>query len=95
MRERFGILTDILVREVEVIRIKNELARDIRGRIDKNQRDYILREQLYYIKEELGENNTDSDVQQFEEAVEKLKAKKEVKAKIRREISRYKNGSPL
>jgi len=91
VRERFGILTDILVREVEVIRIKNELARDIRGRIDKNQRDYILREQLYYIKEELGENNTDSDVQQFEEAVEKLKAKKEVKAKIRREISRYKN----
>ena len=46
----------------------------------------------YYIKEELGENNTDSDVQQFEEAVEKLKAKKEVKAKIRREIG-YRSGS--
>lgn len=91
VRERFGILTDILVREAEVIRIKNELAKDIRGRIDKNQRDYILREQLYYIKEELGENNTDSDVQQFEAAVEKLKAKKEVKEKIRKEIGRYKN----
>ncbi len=89
VRERFRILTDLLVREVDVMRIKNELAKDIRERIDKNQRDYILREQLYYIKEELGEKNTDSDVEQFEAAVEKLKAKKEVKEKIRREIDRY------
>lgn len=91
VRERFEILTDLMVREVEIIRIKNELAKDIRGRIDKNQRDYILREQLYYIKEELGENNTDSDAEQFEAAVEKLKAKKEVKEKIRKQIARYKN----
>ncbi len=90
VKERFRILTDLLVREVDVMRIKNELAKDIRERIDKNQRDYILREQLYYIKEELGEKNTDSDVEQFEAAVEKLKAKKEVKEKIRREIGRYK-----
>ncbi len=89
VRERFRILTDLLVREVDVMRIKNELAKDIRERIDKNQRDYILREQLYYIKEELGEKNTDSDVEQFEAAVEKLKAKKEIKEKIRREIDRY------
>ena len=74
VRERFRILTDLLVREVDVMRIKNELAKDIRERIDKNQRDYILREQLYYIKEELGEKNTDSDVEQFEAAVEKLTA---------------------
>ena len=91
VKERFEILTGLLAREVDVIRIKNELAKDIRERIDKNQRDYILREQLYYIKEELGENTADSDVKQFEAAVEKLKAKKEVKEKIRREIGRYKN----
>jgi len=91
VRERFTILTGILTREVEVIRIKNNLAKDIRGRIDKNQRDYILREQMQYIKEELGENNTDSDVEQFLEEVEKLKAKPEVKEKIRKEITRYKN----
>lgn len=91
VKERFGILTGLLTREVDVIRIKNELAKDIRERIDKNQRDYILREQLYYIKEALGENNTDSDVEQFEAAVEKLKAKKEVKERIRKEIGRYKN----
>lgn len=91
VRERFEVLTDILVQEVEVVRIKNELAKNIRGRIDKHQREYILREQLYYIKEELGENNTDSDVEQFEAAVNKLKAKKEIKEKIRKEIGRYKN----
>lgn len=91
VRERFSILTGILTREVEVIRIKNELARDIRQRIDKNQRDYILREQMQYIKEELGENNTDSDVEQFLAEAEKLKAKPEVKEKIRKEIARYKN----
>lgn len=91
VRERFSILTGMLTREVEVIRIKNDLAKDIRQRIDKNQRDYILREQLHYIKEELGENNTDSDVEQFLAEAEKLKAKPEVKEKIRKEIRRYKN----
>lgn len=91
VRERFEILTDIMVRESDIIRIKNELAKNIRDRIDKHQREYILREQLYYIKEELGENNLDSDVEQFEAAAAKLKAKKEVKEKIRKEIARYKN----
>lgn len=91
VRERFTILMGILAKEVEVIRIKNNLARDIRGRIDKNQRDYILREQMQYIKEELGENNTDSDVEQFLAEVEELKAKPAVKEKIRKEITRYKN----
>lgn len=93
VRERYEALTTMMMREVEVIRIKNELAKDIRQRIDKNQRDYILREQMQYIREELGENNTDSDVEQFCKAVEKLKAGKEVKEKIRKEIARYKNVS--
>ena len=91
VRDRFSILTEILTREVEVIRIKSDLAKNIRQRIDKNQRDYILREQMQYIKEELGENNTDSDVEQFLAEAEKLKATPEVKEKIRREIKRYKN----
>ncbi len=91
VRERFSILTEILTREEEVIRIKSDLAKNIRQRIDKNQRDYILREQMQYIKEELGENNTDSDVEQFLAEAEKLKATPEVKEKIRKEIKRYKN----
>lgn len=92
VRERFEILTGILSQEVEVVKIKNELAQNIKQRIDKNQKDYILREQMHYIKEELGED-TDTDVEQFEAAVEKLKAKKEVKDRIRKEISRYKKVS--
>lgn len=93
VRERFSILTGNLMREVEIMRIKNSLAKDIRKRIDKNQRDYILREQMQYIKEELGDNNTDADVEQFLSDVGKLKAKREIKDKIRKEITRYKNVS--
>ncbi len=91
VRERFEALTGIIMQEVEVARIKNELAGKIRGRIDKNQKDYILREQLQYIKEELGENNVDADAAQFGEAVRNLQATEEVKEKIRKEIARYKN----
>lgn len=91
VQERFEVLTGIMTQEVEVVHIKNELAKKIRGRIDKNQKDYILREQMQYIKEELGEDNTDADVEQFEAAVEKLKARKEVKEKIRKEITRYRH----
>lgn len=93
VKERFSILTGIIMREVEVIRIKNDLAKDIRQRIDKNQRDYILREQMQYIKEELGENNTDADAERFRKEVEKLNAKEEVKGKIRKEVTRYINVS--
>lgn len=91
VKERFEVLTGILMQEVEVLHIKNDLAKKIRGRIDKNQKEYILREQMQYIKEELGENTVDADVEQFEAAVEKLQASEEVKEKIRKEITRYKN----
>lgn len=91
VRERFEVVTGILTREVEILHIRSDLGKKIRGRIDKNQRDYILREQMQYIKEELGENTVDSDVDQFEKAAEELEASEEVKAKIRKEIARYKN----
>lgn len=91
VRKRFEALTGVLTREVEIVHIRNELGKKIRGRIDKNQRDYILREQLQYIKEELGENTVDSDIGQFEKAVTELVAPEEIKEKIRKEITRYKN----
>ena len=91
VRERFEVLTGILVQETEIVRIKSELVKKIRGRIDKNQRDYILREQMQYIKEELGEDNVDADAARFEQEAEELQAPEEVKEKIRKEISRYKN----
>lgn len=91
VRKRFEALTGILTREVEIVHIRNELGKKIRGRIDKNQKDYILREQMQYIKEELGENTVDSDVEQFEKAAAELVASEEVKEKIHKEIMRYKN----
>lgn len=91
VQDRFEVLTGILTQEVEVVHIKMELAKKIRGRIDKNQKDYVLREQMQYIREELGEDSSGSDAQQFEEAVEKLEAGEEVKAKIRKAITRFKN----
>lgn len=89
LEERYEVLSGILANETEVAKIKTELSEKIRGRVEKNQKEYLLREQLQYIREELGEDNSLSDVQQFEEELEKLKAGKEVKEKIGKEIARY------
>ena len=89
MEERYDVLAGILSNETEVAKIKTELSEKIRGRVEKNQKEYLLREQLQFIREELGEDNPLSDVQQFEEELGKLKADKEVKEKISKEIARY------
>lgn len=91
VEERFEILSVILSNEIEVARIKTELTERIRGRVEKNQKEYLLREQLQFIREELGDDNSFSDAEQFEEELTKLKAGKEVKEKIRKEISRFKS----
>ena len=93
LRERFEILTGILANEVEITQVKNKLTVQVKKRIDQNQKEYVLREQLRYIRKELGEDNTFSEVEQFEAALEKIKANKEVKEKIRKEISRFKSVS--
>lgn len=89
--ERYDIISEILMNETEVAKIKNDLAQKIRGRVDRNQREYLLREQLHYIKEELGEEGSFSDADQFEEALEALQASEEVKNKIKKEIARFKS----
>lgn len=89
--ERYRIAIDLIYREVEIAKIKLKLTEGVKQRVDKNQREYVLREQLGYIREELGDDRTFSDAEQFEEAVGKLKAKKEVKERIRKEIARFKN----
>lgn len=93
LQERFEVMTGILAEEVEIAQVKNRLAVQVKKRLDQNQKEYVLREQLRYIRKELGEDNTFSDVEQFEAALEKLKANKEVKDKIRKEISRFKSVS--
>ena len=96
LEERYEVLGIILSNEIEIMQIRVDLNQKVKQRVDKNQRDYILREQLKVIREELGDQDTVSEADQFREQVEKLKASKEVKEKIKKEIERFKNtaGSP-
>ena len=94
LTERYGIICEILINEIEVAKVKTDLAQKIKSKVDKHQKDYLLREQLHYIKEELGEGGSLSDAEQFAKAVEELPAKEEVKEKIRKEISRLEKLSP-
>lgn len=88
---RYDRLSVILANEIEVIRIKKGLQQKVKERIDKNQKEYILREQLKVIKEELGESNADFDADSYLEAVDKLIASTQVKEKIKKEIERFKS----
>lgn len=89
--ERYEVLMAILLREIDIATIRNDLSMKIKSKVEKNQREYILREQLKVIREELGEDNTQSDAEQYEESLKKLKAPKEVKERIQKEIDRFKN----
>ena len=93
---RYDKLAYKVVNEIQVQNIKEELQEKIRERVDKNQRDYILREEVKLIREELGDDNTLSDADEFKQACDALKAPKEVKEKIEKEIKRFKNsmGNP-
>lgn len=88
--EQCGELVLLIMNEAQIAAIHTQLAVKIREKIDKNQRDYVLREQMEYIQEELGDKNQYSDVKHYEEALAKLKADAEVKEKIKKEIARFK-----
>lgn len=81
----------ILTNEIEMLRIKKDFQAKVKEKVDKNQKDYILREQLKVIREELGETNTLTEAEQYQEAADALEASNEVKEKIFKEIERYKN----
>lgn len=93
LKERYELLGAILTNEIEVVQIGKDLQKKIKARIDKNQREYILREQLKLIREELGEENTVDDAEEFKNRLKKLEASKEVKEKINKEIDRFKSMS--
>lgn len=80
-----------LVNEMQIMEIKEELQRKVKNKVDKHQKEYLLREQLKVIREELGEDSTFSDADEFEEACSKLDAPEEVKEKLHKEIGRFKN----
>lgn len=95
LEERYEVLGGILCNEIDIMQIRTDLNSKVKERVDKNQRDYILREQLKVIREELGDQDTLSEADQFKEQVSKLKASKEVKEKINREIDRFKNAAGM
>lgn len=89
--ERYQVLLTLLLNEIEVNAIKNEFQAKVKQRVDKHQREYLLREQMAVIREELGEDHTESDADSYMESLKKLKASKEVKDKIKKEIERFKS----
>lgn len=88
---RYEKLSLKLVNEMQIMEIKEELQRKVKNKVDKHQKEYLLREQLKVIREELGEDTTFSDADEFEEASSKLDAPEEVKEKLHKEIGRFKN----
>ena len=91
LEERYEVLGAILGNEIEIMQIGRDLQKKVKARIDKNQREYILREQLKLIREELGEDNTADDAEEFKKKLKELQAGDEVKEKISKEIERFKN----
>lgn len=91
LQKRYEKLAFRLVNEMEIMNIKEEIRRKVKERVDRHQREYILREQLKLIREELGEDSTVSDAEEFENELKKLKAPKEVKEKLQKEINRFKS----
>lgn len=88
--ERYNKTAVILVQAIELLRYKKEFQQKVKEQVDKNQKDYILREQMKVIREELGETE-EEESEEFYKQLKKLEASKEVKEKIRKEIERYKN----
>ena len=91
LEERYEVLGAILGNEIEIMQIGRDLQKKVKARIDKNQREYILREQMKVIREELGEDNTADDAEEFKKKLQELQAGDEVKEKISKEIERFKN----
>ena len=93
LEEQYEVLGAILTSETEILQIGQELQQKLKERVDKNQREYILREQLKLIREELGEDKTSDTAEEYRKKLEDLEASAEVKEKISKEIDRFKSMS--
>ena len=91
LENQYEVLAVILNNEIEVLQIGHDLQRKLKARVDKNQRDYILREQLKLIREELGEENAADTAEEYRQKAEALDAPQEVKDKLNKEIDRFKS----
>ena len=92
INDRYQVIVSLLLSQVEVISIKNELQKKVKVRVDKHQKEYVLREQLGVIREELGEN-ADSEADEYEKKLFELDAPDYVKEKTKKEIKRFRNMS--
>ena len=92
INDRYQVIVSLLLSQVEVISIKNELQKKVKIRVDKHQKEYVLREQLGVIREELGEN-ADSEADEYEKKLSELDAPDYVKEKTKKEIKRFRNMS--
>lgn len=86
-------LSIIITNEIEIIRIRKEIQNKVKEKVDKNQKEYLLREQLKIIREELGESNTVSDAESYLETLKTIEASTGIKERIRKEIERFKSVS--
>lgn len=91
LANRYEMLSIMLSEKIQLIQYRKELEKKVKSRVDKNQKEYILREQMKVIREELGEDNVDDEIEQFLKELKKLKAPKAAKEKIKKEINRYKS----
>ncbi|MCP1108700.1 endopeptidase La [Ohessyouella blattaphilus] len=89
--KRYELISELLTNEVRIQEIKEEIQSKVKERVDKNQREYILREQIKLIREELGDDSTISDADEFSAEAAKLKAPQEVKDKLAKEIKRFRS----
>lgn len=81
IEERYEVLMELLLSEINIISIKKDFQEKVKQRVDKNQKEYLLREQMKVIREELGEDNTESDADQFLPGIEEDKSQKRCKRK--------------
>ncbi len=89
--DRYEAIMVIIANEIEILRIKKDFQAKVKAKVDKNQKDYVLREQLKVIRDELGDGSTGDDIPELYEKLKTLEASEEVKQKIKKEIDRYKS----
>ena len=94
LTERYEVLLGMLLQEIEVLAIKNDFQHKVQERVEKHQKEYVLREQMALIKEELGETNTDSDAENYEAKLGELNCSQKLRERIHKEITRFKGISP-
>lgn len=90
IREKYNLIVKFLADAIEITQIKAELASKVKEQVERNQKEYVMREQLKIIREELGEDDTESEVEEFLRKTDALEADEEVKLKLKKEINRYK-----